>query len=214
MINGVSFKTNVMGVAERKAREKQTLRREILDAARDLFATEGYANVSMRKIAEKIEYSPTTIYLYFQDKTELVASLCEETFSKLSARLGAATAGTADPVGALRAELREYIRFGLEHPNDYRFIFMPPAEACENPQALLREGSYGRRAFDYLRGSLTGCAAAGAFHGLDVEATAQALFCCIHGVTASLIASPAFPWVERDRLIERTLDVVIAGLNQ
>jgi AcrR family transcriptional regulator len=68
-----------MGVLERRQREKTTLRREILAAARELIAKEGYESVSMRKIAERIEYSPTTIYLYFRDKEELVREVCEET---------------------------------------------------------------------------------------------------------------------------------------
>ena len=50
-----------MGTKERRAREKEQLRRQIIDAARELFVSEGYANVSMRKIADKIEYSPTVI---------------------------------------------------------------------------------------------------------------------------------------------------------
>ena len=57
-----------MGVTERRERERQAVRQEILDAARALFIEEGYEKTSMRKIAEKIEYSPTTIYLYFKDK--------------------------------------------------------------------------------------------------------------------------------------------------
>ena len=61
-----------MGVQERRAREKKELRQEILDAAREMFVEDGYENVSMRKIAEKIEYSPTTIYLYFRDKADLL----------------------------------------------------------------------------------------------------------------------------------------------
>src|SRR5579863_9246935 len=72
-----------MGVQERRAREKKELRQEILDAARDLFVREGFENVSMRKIAEKIEYSATTIYLYFQDKAELLDCICEETLDRL-----------------------------------------------------------------------------------------------------------------------------------
>ncbi len=52
-----------MGVKERRAREKEQLRQQILSAARELFVTEGYEHVSMRKSADKIEYSPTTIYL-------------------------------------------------------------------------------------------------------------------------------------------------------
>ena len=70
-----------MGTTERRARAKQLLRGEILDAARELFIKHGYENVSMRKIAEKIEYSPTTIYLYFHDKSEILHTLCEETFA-------------------------------------------------------------------------------------------------------------------------------------
>ena len=57
-----------MGVQERRAREKENIREEILDAARTLFVKEGYENVSIRKIAAKIEYAPGTIYLYFEDK--------------------------------------------------------------------------------------------------------------------------------------------------
>lgn len=72
-----------MGVQERRAREKKELRQEILDAAREMFVRDGFENVSMRKIAEKIEYSPTTIYLYFQDKADLLDCLCEETFTRL-----------------------------------------------------------------------------------------------------------------------------------
>ena len=64
-----------MGVKERREREKESLRQDILDVAREMFATEGYESVSMRKIADKIEYSPTTIYLYFKDKNELFYAL-------------------------------------------------------------------------------------------------------------------------------------------
>jgi AcrR family transcriptional regulator len=60
-----------MGISQRREREQEQLRRKIFDAASELFAQEGYQNVSMRKIAERIEYSPTTIYLYFKDKNEL-----------------------------------------------------------------------------------------------------------------------------------------------
>ncbi len=70
-----------MGVQERRARQKESVREEILDAARTLFVKEGYEHVSIRKIAEKIEYAPGTIYLYFRDKAEILERLCEETFS-------------------------------------------------------------------------------------------------------------------------------------
>src|SRR5512139_3820069 len=99
-----------MGTAERRARQKASLRGEILDAARRMFADEGYEAVSMRRLAERIEYSPTTIYLYFEDKAELFHAVCDETFGKLVRRLERQRRLHAgDPVDGLRAGLREYI---------------------------------------------------------------------------------------------------------
>src|ERR1043166_7043643 len=104
-----------MGSKQRRAREKEDLREEILDAARSLFVKEGYENVSIRKIAEKIEYAPGTIYLYFRDKAEILARICEETFSKLLRRMDAIRQDTAAPLDKLRRGLRTYIQFGLEN---------------------------------------------------------------------------------------------------
>src|SRR5258705_12271071 len=98
-----------MGTKQRREREKEALRQEILDAARELFVKEGYENVSMRRIAEKIEYSPTTIYLYFEDKTELFFAICEETFAKLSTKLEAIYRECNDPIECLRRGCRSYV---------------------------------------------------------------------------------------------------------
>ena len=106
-----------MGVQERRAREKQELRQEIVDAARDLFVREGFDNVSMRKIAEKIEYSPTTIYLYFLDKADLLDCIVEETFQRLEARMAGIHESIPDPRQRLIEGLRAYIDFGIEHPS-------------------------------------------------------------------------------------------------
>jgi AcrR family transcriptional regulator len=65
-----------MRLQERRERQRQSLRKQILDAARELFTELGYEAVSMRRIADKIGYSPTTIYLHFADKEALVRELC------------------------------------------------------------------------------------------------------------------------------------------
>src|SRR5208283_6230223 len=103
-----------MGVKERKLRQKKFLRQEILDAASDLFGKEGFENVSMRKIAEKIEYSPTTIYLYFKDKADLLDCICEETFARLVRKQNSIDQAIADPIERLKKGLRAYIEFGLK----------------------------------------------------------------------------------------------------
>jgi AcrR family transcriptional regulator len=71
-----------MGIVERRQREKQQMRRQILDTAMDLFIENGYEEVSIRRIADHIEYSPATIYLYFQDKDDILFVLHEEGFEK------------------------------------------------------------------------------------------------------------------------------------
>ena len=74
-----------MGIKERQERDREAVRRSILDAARELFVTEGYRNVSIRKIAEKIEYSPAAIYGYFPSKDDIFYALAEEGFRLLHA---------------------------------------------------------------------------------------------------------------------------------
>src|SRR5215472_12983434 len=113
-----------MGIAERRTRQKEDLRQEILDAARELFVREGYESVSMRKIADKVEYAPGTIYLYFEDKAAILDTLCQQTFTKLRERLEAIHEDQGDPVEALRRGLRTYIQFGLDNPNEYIITFI------------------------------------------------------------------------------------------
>src|SRR5258706_2571047 len=112
-----------MGTQERRERERQELRSQILDAARELFATEGYDAVTMRKIADKIEYSPTAIYQHFADKDALVAELCRHDFRSFAAHFAQAAA-TEDPVLRLRETGRAYFAFAVEFPQHYRVMFM------------------------------------------------------------------------------------------
>ena len=100
-----------MGVIERREREREEVRRKILTAARDLFATEGYERVTMRRIADAIEYSATTIYNHFEDKDDLVHALCQEDFTRLFQHLQE-TPPPADPVEAVRQLGLAYARFG------------------------------------------------------------------------------------------------------
>ena len=98
-----------MGSIERRKRDRDNLRRSILDAACNLFATGNYKEVSIRKIADAVEYSPAAIYLHFKDKDEILDTLAEEGFVLLSERLEAITA--TNPLDRLRAAGRVYIRF-------------------------------------------------------------------------------------------------------
>ncbi len=203
-------------VQARRAKHKESLRREIVEAAGELFARQGYESVSMRKIAEKIEYSPTAIYLYFRDKAELLHSLCEEMFAGLCAKLAQLEREGGDPVKALKRGCRAYIEFGLAHPNHYRVVFMIPRQGYDPSEQV---HSAGMRAFDHLRRAVQACIEAGRLRDRDAEAASQVLWSAIHGLTSLLITDAdckltegRFPWVERERLVDLLVNTMVGGL--
>jgi AcrR family transcriptional regulator len=204
-------KTN-MGPKARREREKEQLRQEILDAARELFVNEGYENVSMRRIAEKIEYSPTTIYLYFEDKTELFFAICEETFAKLSRKLEKISKECSDPVECLRRGCYSYVDFGLKHPNHYKLTFINHPNIAGKKEHYLREDSEGMQAFAHMKQAVQECIDQKRLRETDAAAVAQALWAIIHGVTSLLITKPDFPWVKKDKLVDLTIRTAIDGL--
>ena len=200
-----------MGVKERRTREKEQLRRQILSAARELFVNEGYENVSMRKIADKIEYSPTTIYLYFKDKADLLDSVCKETLLNLLNTLELLKRDKSDPVEVLRKSGKAYVEFGLKYPQDYKLTFVVRPQFQKG--LGLQEGSVGERVFDYLRAMVSECIRQERFRQVDVEITGQALWSAVHGVTLLLIDFPDFPWTEKDKLIDTVIQTMIEGLK-
>lgn len=203
-----------MGVKERKARQKKFLRQEILDAASELFVKDGYENVSMRRIAEKIEYSPTTIYLYFKDKAELLEQVCQETFARLSQVLTRLQEQPGDPVERLKRGLIAYIKFGLENPHHYRATFMMPIPEGFDVEKHAKADSAGMQAFDFLRRSVYDCISAGKFRKVDPELVSQTFWAGIHGVTSLLIIQcEDFPWVGVDQLIHSMVDTLIEGVS-
>src|SRR5258707_1200893 len=112
-----------MGLKERHEREREAVRRAILDAARDLFVSEGYKNVSLRKIAERIEYSAAAIYSYFPSKDEIFFALAEEGVRLLNNR----RAGSLDGLSAIERLRRIVLRlyeFSADHPEYFALMFV------------------------------------------------------------------------------------------
>ena len=109
---------------ERRDRLKIELRRIILDAACDVFDANGYEGFSLRQVAERIGYSPTTIYLYFQDKDDLLRATVQQGFDDFDRSLEVVAAANPDPLPRIEALGRAYVDFGLQNPALYRLMFM------------------------------------------------------------------------------------------
>jgi len=202
-----------MGVKERRARQRKFLRQEILDAASELFVRNGFENVSMRRIADKIDYSPTTIYLYFHDKAELLDHVCQDTFGRLLECLSSIMEQPGDPLERLGRGLRTYIEFGLANPHHYRATFMMPIPEGVDSAKYTKQDSAGMRAFDILRRSVFEGLAAGRLRVRDGEVASQILWAGVHGITSLLIIHEHFPWADRGQLIDSMVETLLAGVR-
>ncbi len=116
-----------MGILERKERDKLEMRLMILETAQKVFIEEGFEKASIRAIAERIEYSPATIYLYFKDKNELFFAVHELGFDKLLQEMEAVIEGISDPFEELRRRGYAYMKFAFENPEMYDLMFIQNA---------------------------------------------------------------------------------------
>jgi len=206
-----------MGAKERRAREKSETRDKILDAARELFVTEGYEGVSMRRVAEKIEYSPTAIYVYFADKQELFHELCQQDYARL-AEVFQSSAMSSDPIERLKQIGSTYTEFGVRYPNHYKFMFMtphPPHEPDEEDREVM--GNPEVDAYAFLKWAVQQAIDAGRLREefQDAELISQTLWAAVHGVISLDIAKCTDPWVDWRPLQQRAqlmLDVTLRGL--
>ena len=203
-----------MGPINRREREKEALRIQILDAARYLFARDGYDAVTMRAIAERIEYSPRTIYLHFQDKEDLIRELCRHDFQAFGSDM-AKTAKVKDPVERIKAIGLAYAKFGTENRNHYRLMFMSDSPDYEGKGEEDWKGNPEVDAYAFLLGTVQEAIATDRLTVTDAEMAAQTLWAGVHGVIALDIAKCNDPWVKWRPLAKRVktmVDVLVDGL--
>jgi AcrR family transcriptional regulator len=205
-----------MGSNERRTRQKQALRAKILDAARELFATHGYEAVTMRKVAEKIEYSPTAIYLHFADKTALVRELCDHDFMVLAGQF-MKLVKIKDPIERVRKAGYAYVDFAITHPNAYRLMFMTPNLPGMEDSSTLQKGNPEQDAYAFLRTIVQDAVDQGRVRPElhDVEMLSQILWAGVHGIASLHIAKSDAKWVTLRPAKQTTkvlVDVMVRGV--
>ena len=192
--------------------EGDKLREEILDAAERLLIQTGDEDaVSIRAVAEAVGVTPPSIYLHFSDKAELIFAVCEKHFAELDRVSQEAAAGIDDPVQALMMRGRAYIRFGLEHPEQYRILFMSKKSAI--PDRFSDERMKDMAAFNHLIEAVTACVDKGVVAG-DPVMVGMTCWAAAHGITSLLITKPDFPWPNHDELIDQVLTNVMFGVTR
>ena len=203
-----------MGVKERQEREREATGRAILDAARDLFVAEGYQNVSIRKIAERIEYSPAAIYSYFPSKDDIFLALAEEGFRMLFSSYECARKEDpqASALECLRSAFLNVYRFSREHPEYYALMFLD-----RSVPKISRD--WQRFAFVVeMRSQITRLIQesieAGDFpEGTQAEMVFRVLMVTIQGASAMRLCDRLVPGEDADALARVTLESALTGLR-
>lgn len=193
---------------EKKLKNRENVRDVILSAAKKLFVAEGFKSTSIRKIAAEVGVSPTTIYLYYKDKNEIVHALHQEGFVKLRTML-LSLKNVDSPFERLKATGRTYIQFALENPEYYEVMFV-----MREPLDFLAEDEKdpcweeGRLIFNFIRYTIEECQKDGFFLGSDVNAVTLQSWALVHGL-CSLHTSTHLTKVVQNNVTTLPLDTIV-----
>lgn len=184
------------------------LREEILDATRDLLARTGNADaVSIREVSKLVGVSAPSIYRHFADKDALIDAAVAQVFENLDAAMGAATDPSRSPITRLRDQGMAYVRFALDNPEQYRLAFVPTD--ADGPTAV--DKVLGSGAVVRFSATVREAMDSGVIDDGDTLPVVLELWAAAHGIASLLIAKPALPWGDVDRLIERVLSAACMG---
>jgi AcrR family transcriptional regulator len=201
-----------MGIKERQERERLRTRQSILDAARDLFITEGYRNGSMRKIAERIEYSAAAIYSYFPSKDDIFFALAEEGFRMLAERARGAVENIADPLDRLRAGLRAFYAFSKTNPEYFELMFVD--RSVPSLSQDFQRFQFFQETTARAEGDVRACIERGQFsRALNPAAALHVLWVATLGAATIGLSQRLAPGEDPDALAHDVLETVLAGFT-
>jgi AcrR family transcriptional regulator len=200
-----------MGIKERHERERESVRSAILDAARTLFTTEGYQNVSIRKIAERIEYSPAAIYSYFPSKDDIFFALAEEGF-QLMVEMGEDAPVADSPLDTLRGRLGALYRFSVAHPEHCALMFFD-----RSVPRIIKHREQFRLLVDMRRRMAEGlqqCVDGGELpRGTEPYAALRVLLTAAQGAVAARLFNRLAPSEDGEALAHDVVELAIAGIR-
>jgi len=202
-----------MGIAERKERVRQNMRRVILDTAMKLFLKEGFEKVTMRRIAEIIEYSPASIYSYFKNKDDILYALYLEGFEELYRRQQSVLS-IKDPVKRIRRHGEVYILFAFERPELYDLMFI-----MRGPVRKIRErddGDVALVAYGFLKQNVKECMDTGAIPKTNVDAATFSFWSLVHGMASLIIRERCIMFSEEQQksIAMDSLDFILMRVLQ
>jgi AcrR family transcriptional regulator len=186
-----------------------SLREEILEVSKEILIEDGFSKMSMRKIAKRADITATSIYLHFKNKDDLLLALIEESIENLKKALMDVIDPSKDLIRQLEDLANIYVKYALEHPQEYQIIYMVRPE--EMPK-------YPKEKFKNIRSTyelLADIISEGKNDGLiDVESSlisAYTLWAQLHGVVSVILSKRLDTRIPRDQFIEQAVENIIQG---
>ncbi len=197
-----------------RKRRYQRTQQAILEAASDIIRNEGIGALSMRSLAERIDYSPAGLYEYYSGKEEIVAAVCQVAFDQLAAMLRS-TDPALPPGDFLRECGLNYVRFATENTDAFllAFTYLPLHAAAAQPDTDSAAQLRASPAFKVLQEAVERCVAAGLFQerpGWGVFEMSMACWQMVHGV--AMLAVTVLRQQPGLDLSRRAIEVLQAGL--
>jgi AcrR family transcriptional regulator len=195
-------------------RRRRRVRDAIIDAAETIFAVDGEAGISMRRLAEAIDYSPAAIYKYFDSKEALFAEMRELFFERLIRRMDEAAEEAGEVHMLCERCGRAYIETALEEPKHYLMAFSN-WDKDDSPD----ESSYAFAAEKKLKDMVEAGITNGSFRQMDPAVASKCVWASVHGLAILLASMDDFPHgmpgsehVTRDQVIDFQTNMIIRGL--
>jgi AcrR family transcriptional regulator len=207
---------------QRREQAREAIRQEILSVSRQIITREGFAALTMRKLAEHIGYSPAAIYLHFRNRDEIAHEVSRTGYADLLAELSSAVAvSSADAVSRLRALCTAYVRFGLDNPQTYSLIFMEDPAYLAAVLAHPPADDPGARAYGLLVDAAEALMSAGrrlpkvgkpARAATAVE-FAETIWASLHGIVSLKLTCPVFPTSQAEVLTPIMIESLLGTLT-
>jgi AcrR family transcriptional regulator len=201
--------------ARAKRGEGEQTAEAILDAADELLlGSESEDAVSVRAVADAVGLTPAALYRHFPDKETLLFAVCARHFDRLTDEVAVpAMDAVDDPVEKLRRLAEAYVRFGVEHPEHYRIMFMRRQD--HEPEQYAAERVLETGLFGVTLPVVQRCLDEGRIRpdAGDALTVAWVLWMAVHGITTVAVAKPNFPAPPLEEQMAATFDVVLRGLG-
>ena len=204
-----------MGIKERQLRDREAVRRAILDAARELFVAEGFQNVSIRKIAERIEYSPAAIYGYFPSKDDIFFALAEEGFRLLGdpgTPRRQAELQALPPLARVRAVFWRLYEFSRDQPQYFALMFVD--RSVPRISREYERFAFAREMKRHIAEEVQACVDSGVLPaGTNPVVAMRVLMVGLVGVAVMRLSERLAPGENADHLAADVLNTALAGLQ-